>query len=333
MKIAKLPHDPIALLDFFQEGLEALGAVCERSWHDRLQLVAEGRAAKIWERESDGQLIEAELHFLPPADSASRQADREVFPGCPLTFHLAEALRSSTLTLQRVCLQPSEPGKPPAPEIAEKLWHAQKPACSRWRQETIFTAHWHFSLLALIRCEIHAIDQHWSLHRVVLSLPHGQRDEGLATTLDFFPATASENIPWPLAEPGRWQDLLRSALTEELAGDLTSIRQRQERYLGRELERIDSYFETYEQELTTRHSRSANEQNRAKVEQRLAAAKTEHGRRRQDQIQRHDIRVIPHVDALVLLAEPAWKTRISISRRNETETSECLFVPRSRRWI
>ena len=33
-----------------------------------------------------------------------------------------------------------------------------------------------YSLIALARCDIQAIDQHWSLHRLALSLPGGERD-------------------------------------------------------------------------------------------------------------------------------------------------------------
>ena len=48
MKFPRLSHDPGMLIEFFEEGLTVLGAVCERSWHDRLDLVAEGRAASLW---------------------------------------------------------------------------------------------------------------------------------------------------------------------------------------------------------------------------------------------------------------------------------------------
>src|SRR5438876_11882779 len=106
MKLVKLSHDPAALLDFFQDGLEVLGAVGEASWHDRLQVIAEGRAARLWN--PDGQLAEAEIHFAAPGESAPREAAKEVFPGCPLTFHLAEALRQPTLPLERAILQPSD---------------------------------------------------------------------------------------------------------------------------------------------------------------------------------------------------------------------------------
>ncbi len=332
MKIAKLAHDPPALLDFFQEGLESLGAICERSWHDRLQMIAEGRGARLWN--PDGQLVETEIHFAASGDTAPREAAKEVFPGCPLTFHLAEALRETSLSLQRAVLPPSDSGKPPALEVAEKLWHAQIPGTTRWKMESPFRAAWHFSLLVLARCEIQAIDQHWSLHRLAVSLPDGQRDESLASSLDFcqLAGEPAEPVPWPKSDSAGWQQLLRTALVEELESDLEAIRHRQENYLSRELARIDDYFESYQSELSGRLKRQKVGQIKIKSQERLAAAKVEHERRRLDQVQRHEIRVIPHLDALLLVAEPAWKAALAVTRRNETQTKEAVFVPRARQW-
>ncbi|MBU6400402.1 MAG: hypothetical protein KGS61_08800, partial [Verrucomicrobia bacterium] len=149
MRLAKLPPEPGALLDFFRDGLESLGAICEPTWHDRLEVVAEGTPAKLWNPE--GALTEIELTFPAADNTAPRQADREVFPGCPLTFRLAETLRSSALTVQRLCVQTGEAPKPPPRELLERLWHAQMPASGRWQQEADCRAAWHCSALFLVR--------------------------------------------------------------------------------------------------------------------------------------------------------------------------------------
>ena len=47
MKFPKIPPRAEHLIDFFEEGLHSLGAVCERSWHDRLEVLAEGDAALL----------------------------------------------------------------------------------------------------------------------------------------------------------------------------------------------------------------------------------------------------------------------------------------------
>jgi hypothetical protein len=332
MKLARLVHEPSALLEFFQQALEHCGALTDRSWHDRLQVVAQGPAARLWN--PDGALHEAELYFTEPDASTPRQADREVFPGSPLTLRLAELLRPHPLAVERVVLAAAERAAAPAADVAEKLWRAQRPGVSRWRLETPFAAAHHFSLLALARCEIQAIDQHWSLHRLVLSLPKGQRDESLAAALDLAelaPPSAS-GPAWPALVPTRWGPLLSAALAEELESELGSIRTRQENYLRRELDRVDDYFESYAQELQTRAARTSSETTRMRTAERLAAAKAEHARRREDQLRRHEIRVIPHLDAWLLLAEPAWQATVTSTRGHETATETALFVPRSRRW-
>src|SRR5271165_4292844 len=150
MKLNRLNHDPAALLEFYEEGLSALGALCERTWHDRLEVVAEGRSAALWN--PDGALHEVELHFAPADATSARDASREVFPGCPLTFQLAETLRPMPLALERFILAEDISSRPPDPAVAEKLWRAQFADTTRWRLASPFQADFHFSLVAVVRC-------------------------------------------------------------------------------------------------------------------------------------------------------------------------------------
>ena len=329
MKLDRLPHEPAALLEFYQESLEHLGAICERTWHDRLQIVAEGRAALLWNE--NGALHEAEVWFPPPDDTAPRHAATEAFPGSPLTFGLAEALRPVPLPIERVVL--ATDARLPSADVAEKLWHGQFPHCARWRMVTPFRPAHTFSLLALVRCEIQAIDQHWSLHRITMSLPDGERDDDLATrfTLAQAEARSGPSPAWPPVLPGEVERLLSSAVQSEIIDVLAGIRARQENYLRRELERIDDYFQTYEAELAAREKRTGASA-KLKAADRLAAAKSEHARRRDDQVKRHEIRIIPHLDAVMLLAEPAWQTRVTFHEQNQSRTVDALFNPRARRW-
>ena len=327
-----MSHEPGALAGFYEKSLTALGALCERTWHDRLQVVAEGRAARLWNR--DGALHEAELFFSPADATGPRDALREVFPGCPLTFQVAELLRPFPLPIERVVLAPEAGARPPAAEVAGKLWRSQFPGTTQWRPLTSFTPSHHVSLLVLVRCEVQAIDQHWSLHRLVLSLPDGARDETLAAGLDLaaLTAEASGPIEWPSTAPAHWNQRVNAALAEELETELAAIRARQENYLRRELERVDDYFENYARELTARGARSGSGTAKQKTAERLAAAQAEHARRRQDQVQRHEIRVIPHCDALLLLAEPAWQATVAVLEQGEMRPRLAHFVPRARRW-
>jgi hypothetical protein len=333
MKLERLPYSPGAVADFYDEALTALGALCERTWHDRLEIVAEGLAARLWK--PDGGLHEVELWFPSPEDPAPREAAKEVFPGCPLTFQLAESLRPVPLALERVVLAGETTPRPPAADVAEKRWRAQFPDTTRWQLAAPFVAEGHFSLFALVRCEIQAIDQHWSLRRVAVSLPDGATDPALAESLDlaeFAPDTRSE-VHWPAPDPARWRDLLRNALEADLASDLATIGDRQSQHLRRELDRVDDYFEHYALELAGRAARTSNENKKLKTAERLAAAKAEHERRRADQTARHEIRALAHLEALLLIAEPAWRARVQVERLHQAQTRSALYVPRSRRWI
>ncbi len=333
MTLTRIGYDQGALVDFYQEALDQLGAVCERTWFDHLQVVAEGTAARLWNAE--GTFTEVDLQFSAPETTVPRDASVEVFPGCPLTFRLAELLRPEPIPLEQVVLGHRANSSPPALEVAGKLWHLQRPGASRWRCETAFTPAHHFSLVTLVRCEIQAIDQHWSLHRLALSLPDGELDDTLASELDFLEVAAAPPRPviWPTLPTSTIKDLLTRALTLELESELKTIRTRQENQLSRELARVDDYFTTYAAEVNERAARRGKDSIKLKTAERLAAARAEHERRRADQVQRHAIRVIPYFDALLIVAEEAWQARVTEARAHEVQTRNALFVPRCRRWF
>ena len=118
-----------------------------------------------------------------------------------------------------------------------------------------------------------------------------------------------------------------------MAAELAAVRARQESYLRRELDRIDAYFANYEEELTARANRNASQNAKVRATDRLAAAKAEHARRRTDQVARHEIRIQPHLDALMLVAEPAWRGSLEVERAHVPRAMEPLFVPRARKWF
>jgi hypothetical protein len=332
MKLARLEYDSASALGFFEDSLSALGALCERTWHDRLEIVAEGRPAKIWN--DDGVLHAQELVFAPADAGSARDAGREVFPGCPLTFRLAELLRPSPLVLEKVVLRDPTHARPPEQATLEKIWRSQFPVTYQWRMTRDPKSSFHFSLVGLVRCDIQAIDQHWSLHRIALSLPHGQPDEALARQLLVLEVDAqnTEVVSWPRLAFGQLWPMLGKVIEAELTPEIDPIRARQAQYLEREINRIDDYFAQYEQELRKRGSRSGTAA-AVKTDQRLAAARAEHARRRVDQVARHEIRVAPCVDALLLVAEPAWETIIETTEQRTLRTTTAAFVPRLRRWF
>jgi hypothetical protein len=219
--------------------------------------------------------------------------------------------------------------------VTGKLWRVQFPETHRWRLTSAFAATHHFSLLALVRCEVQAIDQHWSLRRAVVSLPDGAPDAGLAESLEFAESAqdVAPFVAWPSPDPARWRRFLHDALEAELAADLAAIRERQASHLRRELDRVDDYFDHYEAELSARAGRIRNESTKMKTGERLTAAKAEHARRRADQVARHEIRVQPYLEALLLVAEPAWQADVRWEARHQPHEATAHFIPRARRWL
>jgi len=94
----------------------------------------------------------------------------------------------------------------------------------------------------------------------------------------------------------------------ELSPELAEVKARQERYPRRELARVADCFEHYEHELRARKDRERREKSIARYQQRIEATHAEHRRCRGDQIERHAMRGIPHLDALLVSAEPAFCT-------------------------
>jgi hypothetical protein len=333
MKLDRISYSPGAALEFFEEALGSLGALCERTWHDRLEVVAEHRAAKLWN--SDGRIHSTELKFAEVDSAEARNADSEVFPGCPLTFKATEALMSGQLVLDRALLDSGAHQKEPDEQIAAKLWRSQMPETSRLKFTSGFKRTFHFNLVAVVRTDIQAIEQHWFLNRLAIALPGGEPDLALAADLPLLELASNGSSPpgWPEPKPDQWGKQLENALMLELGPDLDDIKRRQEKSLRKELDRIDDYFDHYEAELSGRRKRSAAEAVKIKVEERIAAAKTERLRRRQDQVSRHEIRICPRIDGLLLLAEPAWEAETQFDRNHQSKTTRAIFVPRSRRWL
>ena len=327
MNLQKIAPSPGNLVEFFEEGINALGGLCERPWHNQLEVVAEGDAARLWQ--SDGSLFSGELSF--PEEAGPRDARRDVFGGCPLTFALAEALWAKAGRWHR--FSAAAEVKAPPMDTAQRLWIAEFGAAPQWRA-TPLVATEHFSVVITVRCEIQAIDQAWSCHRLAFSLPTGVRDSALEGALDHFTAATHGPDPeWPDLDPAMLSQWVASSLTADMAHELASVKTRQQRYLQRELDRIEGYFNQYEAELTERMGRQRKAESKQRYEERLHAAKSDHQRKCSEQIARHAIRVVPHLDGCLLLAEPAFRTRIHWVAGGEAHETPAVFVPRIRRWF
>jgi hypothetical protein len=251
-----------------------------------------------------------------------------------LTFRLAELLRPSPLVLEQAVLREGPRHQLPHREVLEKLWRAQFPATRQWRLEAEPKKAFHFSLVALARGEIQAIDQYWSLHRLAVALPSGEPDDSLAQEIPLLEVESPSQavVEWPGLDAPRWLAAVCQQLERELAPSLAEVRARQEQYLQREIQRIDDYFTQYEKELVRRGSRSAASAG-VKSAERLAAARAEHARRRLDQVGRHEVNVQFSVDALLLVAEYAWRADLRIEEERAARVLSATFAPRARQWF
>lgn len=329
MKFPKIPARTDHLMEFYEEGLPSLGAICERPWHDRLEVLAEGDAARLWRNDDD--LFSGELYFRDAGLPDLANSETEVFPGCPLTFRLVEALWRRHLAYSRVCLSMDVGAKAPSNGVAEKLWQAQFGSHAGWRVAPFVPA-WIFSVVASVRGEVQASDQSWCSHRFAFTLPAGERDASLEFALEQMSIVKSVEMDWPALDPGLLSDWVGTALRSELASELGRIKERQQLFLRRELNRIDEYFENYACELRERMEHQHKEEAIKRYADRLEATRLEHNRRRTDQIDRHTIHVVPHIDALLTVAEPAFATHVTWRAGRDEKSVPANFVPRTRRW-
>ena len=330
MKFSRIQPRGEQLMRFCEETLQTLGAICERPWHDRLEVLAEGETARLLQNDTD--FYSGELYFREAGLPVPANSGIEVFPGCPLTFKLVEALWRYQVPYSKVSLSMGSDLKAPANEVAAKLWQAQFGSSAGWRVSPFVPA-WSFSVLAAVRCEVQAIDQTWSYHRLAFTLPGGEPDSSLEFALEQMIRLEQKGLPWPGLEVAALSQWIGRALETELAPELNRIKERQHLYLHRELTRIDDYFENYSRELRDRMSHQKKDEAKQRYADRLEATRVEHNRRRTDQIDRHTILVVPHVDALLTVAEPAFRTNVTWRVSREVCTVAALFVPRTRRWF
>jgi hypothetical protein len=329
MKFSRIQPRGEQLLQFFEEGLQSLGAISERPWHNRLEVLAEGETALLLQNDSD--LFSGELYFHDAGGPASDIRGIQVFPGCALTFRLVEALRRRQIPYSRVCLSTGGAMKAPPNDVAEKLWQAQFGSSTGWRLAPFVPA-WSFSFVASVRCEVQAIDQTWSYHRLAFTYPGGEQDGSLEFALEQMARLEQSRLDWPELDPAVLSQWIGRALDSELTPELARIKERQRLYLRRELSRIDDYFENYSRELRDRMDHQKKDEARRRYADRLEATRVEHQRRRADQIDRHTIVVIPHVDAVLIVAEPAFRTTVTWRAGREERCASACFVPRTRRW-
>jgi hypothetical protein len=118
----------------------------------------------------------------------------------------------------------------------------------------------------------------------------------------------------------------------ELSRGLAEVKARVGHYLRREFARVDDYFEHYEHKLRARKDREHRENSVERYQQRIETTHAEHQRRSVDQIERQAMRRIPHLRALAVIAEPAFRAVVEWRTGREAKSAGALLPARARRW-
>ena len=118
----------------------------------------------------------------------------------------------------------------------------------------------------------------------------------------------------------------------ELSPDLAEVKARHERYLRRGLARVDDRFEHYVHGLRARKERDHREKSIGRYQPRIGVTHAQHRRCRGDQIERHVMRGIPHLDVLLVIGEAAFRTVVESRAAGKAKSAGALFPPRARRW-
>lgn len=107
--------------------------------------------------------------------------------------------------------------EPPSADILLRGWTRNTSTTRPSLAQPVKPA-WHFSIVALVRSEIQAIDQHWSLHQLALAWPGGESDDALASEIAFLGDEAPpQGIFWPTPEPSALGALIERHLRQHIA--------------------------------------------------------------------------------------------------------------------
>jgi len=298
MKIERLIHAPGTWRDFFEEALTSLarcasarGTTAWKSWPKATAPAVEsGRHASRNRTVVSG----ARNHH------GAREAGKQVFPGCPLTFAWRKALRPAPLALEASRVG-GRHGRPPARNRrGGKLWRA-----AVTRNQSLATRIAVRPGAALLAARPDALRNPGhrtsigSLRRVAVSVPKRRAGYSLA-----HPSTLRKFADNTDAFPGRSDPSAggNSSRCAEKALAPTSPRCAiaRRKHCGANWTCVDDYFRSITKWKLAARARAAGVKLRSlKAAERLAAAKAEHARRRSDQVARHEIRVHAHLDALL----------------------------------
>lgn len=110
---------------------------------------------------------------------------------------------------------------------------------------------------------------------------------------------------------------IEATLRSRMTPDVDAARQTQERFLTRELRRLDDYYGALEAELTERERRPLPEGQSARLAERRRALALDRAKKTRDGVEKHRLRIEAKVVALLLIHQPWLRVTMRLESRRE----------------
>ena len=111
---------------------------------------------------------------------------------------------------------------------------------------------------------------------------------------------------------------IEAALRLRMAPDIDAARQTQEKFLNRELRRLEDYYGALEAELAERERRPLSEGQTARLAERGRALALDRAKKTRDAVEKHRLRIEAKAAALLLIHQPWLRATMRLESRLET---------------
>lgn len=172
------------------------------------------------------------------------------------------------------------------------------------------------------------------LYQVALNLSTGIAQPHLATSVDSLfldPVPHYGDIPRFLPLPfDVWAPALETAFASVSEADVEKFKQRQERFVARDLSRIEDYFNQMAADLIRQQTRldsTASPHLKTALQSRRAALELDYRKKREDIQEKHRLVVEPKVYAVLLVYQPWIKCLFQLSSREKAREMNFFWDP------
>ena len=271
------------------------------------------------------------------------QAAPDVTPlgyGHPLVEQMAEAARSEPLCARLYVNQVrlDKHGLVDLARAAMAFPNARLVEAPRQTEGRVMSHYVRFNFKAALISD----EKHEQLASVMMDAQAGHAVEDLAHIEELVPLEAEPAFKNLLPAPMRWRQesdpLLRAALQElleraksaaldELASAIESLQRHAARYLELDRARLEEYYSQIERDLARRAERAADEDKRASVENKIAAARAERQAKLADVEAKYQLRAELTLLNLLVIEQPKIVRVVQIENRTASVTRTVIWDP------